>query len=147
MDYNWKGVSVEQLCSWSLASALAAAGSILNTQHTFITYIDGAFTLHCLSAVPSRREMMSPRRWSWHFLLLSVSSVQANQSHMSAYRRRFCSRGRETARRCPGPQHSPRWWAQTQSGYPSSLSGSFHPSLLVHQERHHSIKKTDHKIS
>lgn len=82
---------------------------------------------------------------SWLHPKHTSYSVQANQSDMSAYLRRFCSRGRETSRRCPGPQHSPRWWAQTQSGYPSSLSGSFHPSSLVHQERHHSIKKTDHE--
>lgn len=64
---------------------------------------------------------------------------------MSAYLHHFCSRGRETSRRCPVPRHSPHWWAQTQSGYPSSLSGSFHLSSLVHLELHHSKKKSDYK--
>lgn len=74
-----------------------------------------------------------------------MSSVHTNQSDTSAYLHHFCSKGRETSRRCPGPQHNPRWWAQTQSGYPSSLSGSFHPSSPVHLEQHHSAKKTDHQ--
>ena len=46
----------------------------------------------------------------------------------------FCSRGRGTSRRCPGPRRSPRWSGQTQSGCPSSLFGSFHPSSLARPE-------------
>lgn len=48
--------------------------------------------------------------------------------HSNVYLLHFCSRGRETSRRCPSPQRSPHWWGQTQSGCPSSLFGSFHPS-------------------
>ena len=62
--------------------------------------------------------------------------------HWNAYLLRFCSRGRETSRHCPGPLHSPRWWGQTQSGCPSSLSGSFHPSSLARLELLRSTTKT-----
>lgn len=70
------------------------------------------------------------------------STEMSSALHWNAYLLHFCSRGRETSRRCPGPQHSPRWWGQTQSGCPSSLFASFHPSSLARLELLRSTTKT-----